>query len=124
MHINDITYKIRGIIFDIHNKLGPGLLEKVYEEILFFELKNAGLFVERQVSIPVYWKDLVMEHGFYADLIVEDKVILELKSVEALAKVHYKQIATYLKLTDLDLGLLINFNEADISKGIKRYIIT
>ncbi|MCF6184403.1 MAG: GxxExxY protein [Bacteroidales bacterium] len=122
MNENDISYKIRGIVYDIYNELGPGLLESVYEEILFYELQNAGLKTERQKSIPVIWKDIKMDHGFRADLIVENKVIIEIKSVETLAKVHFKQLATYVKLYECKLGLLINFSENDINNGIKRYI--
>lgn len=122
MNENDISYKIRGIVYEIYNTLGPGLFESVYEEILFFELKELGFKVKRQVAIPVIWKELKMEHGFRADLIVENKVIIEIKSVENLAKVHYKQLATYVKLTGLKLGLLINFYEDNINEGIKRYI--
>ena len=122
MNENDISYKIRGIVYDIYNKLGPGLLESVYEEILCYELERAELTTERQKSIPVIWKGIKMDHGFRADLIVENKVIIEIKSVESLAKVHYKQLATYVKLYGCKLGLLINFSEGYINKGIKRYI--
>jgi len=122
IHENDITYKIRGIVYNIHRKIGPGLLESVYEQIMFQEIRDAGLKVERQVSIPVIWNNKKLEHGFRADLIVENKVILELKSVEKLTKVHFKQLATYVKLSNLKLGLLINFFENDINVGIKRYI--
>lgn len=122
MKENDISYIIRGIAFNIHKKLGPGLFESVYEEILYYELKKAGLKVERQKDVSVIWDNLKMDKGFRADLIVEDKVIIEIKSIERLAKVHYKQLATYVKLTGLKLGLLINFFEDNISDGIKRYI--
>lgn len=122
MKENDISYIIRGIAFNIHKKLGPGLFESVYEEILYYELIKAELKVERQKDVPVIWDNLKMDKGFRADLIVEDKVIIEIKSVERLAKVHYKQLATYVKLTGLKLGLLINFFEDNISEGIKRYI--
>ena len=122
MKENDISYKIRNIVYDIYNKLAPGLLESVYEEILFYELKNEGLEVERQKSIPVFWKNVKMDRGFRADLIVEKKVIIEIKSVEMLAKVHFKQLATYVKLYGCKLGLLINFSEENINNGIKRYI--
>lgn len=119
---NEISYEIRGVVFDIYNSIGPGLFESVYEEILFYELKKKGLKVKRQVEIPIYWDDIKLEKAFRADLIVENKVLIEIKSVEFFAKVHFKQISTYLKLTKLKLGLLINFNEGDITKGIKRYI--
>jgi GxxExxY protein len=122
MKENEISYIIRGKVFDIHKKLGPGLLESVYEEVLFYELRKEGLKVKRQVVIPVIWDGMKMQKGFRADLIVENKVIVELKSIEQLAPVHFKVLATYLKLTGLKLGLLINFFESDINKGIKRYI--
>jgi len=98
------------------------LLESVYEEILHFELLQLGLQVERQKAVPVIWKDLKMELGFRADLIVENKVIIELKSVETIAPVHPKQLLTYLKITGLKLGLLINFNEKLIKDGITRIV--
>ncbi len=122
MHENDVSYIVRGIIYEIHKKIGPGLLESVYEEILFEELKNKGLSVKRQVEVPIIWKNIKLSKGFRADLIVENKVVLELKSVKSLEKVHYKQLATYVKLTGLKLGMLINFFEDDINNGIKRYI--
>jgi GxxExxY protein len=122
MNENEISYLVRGIIFKIHKELGPGLLESVYEEVLEYELKTAGLRVERQKAIPVIWDQLKMEKGFRADLIIENKVIIEIKSVELLSKAHYKQLATYLKLAGLKLGLLVNFFEDDISTGIHRYI--
>ena len=122
MKENEISYIIRGKVFEIHKKLGPGLLESVYEEVLFYELEKEGLKVKRQVIIPVLWDGMKMQKGFRADLIVENKVIVELKSIEQLAPVHFKVLATYLKLTGLKLGLLINFFESDMNQGIKRYI--
>ena len=119
---NEISKIIVNTCYDIHVELGPGLFESVYEEILFFELTNRGLKVERQKAIPVIWKNLKMELGFRADLIVEDKVVIELKSVEAVAPVHKKQLLTYLKLTKMKLGLLINFNENLIKDGITRIV--
>jgi len=119
---NEISKIIVDVAYNVHTKLGPGLLESVYEEILYFELTKLGLKVERQKSIPVIWDDLKMEIGFRADLIVENKVIIELKSVELLAPVHPKQLLTYLKITGIKLGLLINFNEALIKEGITRIV--
>lgn len=119
---NELSKIIVNIAFQIHNKLGPGLLESVYEEIMFHELINLGFKVERQKAIPVIWNDKKLEIGFRADLIVENKIIIELKSVEELAPVHYKQLLTYLKLTNIKLGLLINFNENLIKDGIKRVV--
>jgi len=119
---NELSKIIVNTAYQIHTTLGPGLLESVYEEIMYFELKNQGLQVERQKAIPVTWNGLKMEIGFRADLIVENKVIIELKSVEILAPVHSKQLLTYLKLTGLKLGLLINYNESLIKDAIHRIV--
>lgn len=119
---NEISKIIIHTCYNIHVKLGAGLLESVYEEILFHELIKQNLKVERQKAIPVIWDDLKMEIGFRADLIVENKVIIELKSVETIAPVHHKQLLTYLKITGLKLGLLINFNENLIKDGITRIV--
>lgn len=119
---NELSKIIVDTAFKIHSNLGPGLLESVYEEIMYFELQKKGLYVERQKGIPVVWDSLKMELGFRADLIVEKKVIIELKSVDAIAPVHPKQLLTYLKLTGLKLGLLINFNEPLIKDGLIRIV--
>jgi len=117
---NDITYIVRGGIFKVYNTLGPGLLESVYEAALKYELINEGLHVKSQVEVPVMYNDIKLELGFRLDLLVNDKVIIEIKSVEDLAPVHHKQLLTYLKLTDKRLGLLVNFNSDNISKSIIR----
>ena len=122
MHENEISKIVVDTCFRIHITLGPGLFESVYEEILYYELTKLGLKVERQRGIPVKWDNLVMEVGFRADLIVENKVIIELKSIESIAPVHQKQVQTYLKLTGLKLGLLINFNVNLIKDGIQRIV--
>jgi GxxExxY protein len=123
MEENAIAKIIVDTVFRIHKELGPGLFESVYESVLDYELTNEyGLYVLRQPSLPVVWKEIKLESGFKPDIIVESKVIIELKSVEALLPVHYKQLLTYLKLTNLKLGLLINFNEALIKDGIKRVV--
>jgi GxxExxY protein len=119
---NEIATIIVNTAYEIHTKLGPGLLESVYEEILFYELVKQGLSVERQKAIPVFWDGLKMDIGFRADLIVENKVIVELKSVETVSPVHPKQLLTYLRITGLKLGLLINFNEKLIKNGITRIV--
>jgi len=119
---NQIAKIIVNTSYDIHVKLGPGLLESVYEEILYFELGEQGLKVERQKPIPVFWKGIKMKVGFRADLVVENKVIVELKSVEYIAPVHPKILLNYLKITKLKLGLLINFNEKLIKDGITRIV--
>ena len=122
MSENELSKIIVNACYKIHYELGPGLLESVYEEILFYELTASGLKVERQKPIPLNWKGIKMEIGFRADLIVEEKVVVELKSVEAIAPVHPKQVLTYLKVTGLKLGLLINFNEKLIKDGITRIV--
>jgi GxxExxY protein len=119
---NDISYAIRGCIFGVYNELGPGLLESVYEAALAHELREAGLNVKTQFALPVVYKNTQLELGFRIDLLVEDKVIIELKSIEAIADVHHKQVLTYLKLTGLKLGILVNFNCDDISKSIHRKV--
>lgn len=119
---NEISKIIVNTAYQIHRQLGPGLLESVYEEIMYYELPYKGLNVVRQKAVPVIWNELKMEMGFRADIIVEDKVIIELKSVETIAPVHHKQLLTYLKLTGIKLGLLINFNVPLIKLGITRIV--
>lgn len=119
---NEISYEIRGAIFDVYNELGPGLLESVYQSALMFELLERELEVKQEVPLPVDYKGNRLELGFRLDLLVENKVIIELKSVEKLMKVHHKQLLTYLKLTELKLGILVNFNEDNIKEGIFRKV--
>ena len=119
---NEISKIVVDTCYKIHYELGPGLLESAYEEILYYELVNLGLKVERQKPIPLKWKDIKMEVGFRADLIVENKVVIELKSVESVSPVHPKQVLTYLKIAGLKLGLLINFNKKLIKDGITRIV--
>lgn len=122
MSENPISKEIIDSCFKIHTSLGPGLFESIYENILAYELNQKGFYVETQKPINVEWKGVVFENGFRADLIVEKKVLIELKSVETLSRAHYKQVITYLKLTNLKLGLLINFNESLMKEGIRRII--
>lgn len=122
MDENDISYKIRGAAFNVYNNLGPGLLESVYEAAMSYELNEAGHKIRRQVGLPVRYKSEELDLGFRLDLLVDRKVIIEIKSVEALAPVHYKQLLTYLRLTNLKLGILINFNSDDLGKNIKRVV--
>ena len=119
---NDAAAQVVDAAFQIHVALGPGLLESVYEIVLEGEIKRRGLRVARQVPVPIEFAGLKFAEAFRADLVVEDLVIVEVKSVEALAPVHYKQVLTYLRLMDKKLGLLINFNEALIKDGIKRVV--
>ena len=122
MLINEITGIIIEESIKIHKDLGPGLLESVYEEVLYYRLTKRGLKVMRQVPIPVYYEEVKMEIGFRADLIVEDSVIVEIKSIEKVPPVHYKIALTYLRLTSITVGLLINFNEVLLKNGIKRIV--
>ena len=117
---NDISFKIRGAIFKVYNTLGPGLFESVYESALYYELTKINLKVERQLEITIPYGEIILDVAFKVDLLIEDKVIIELKSVEDLAPIHYKQIINYLKLTDKKLGLLVNFNSVNILDDIKR----
>lgn len=119
---NQIASIIVDCCYHIHIELGPGLLESVYEEVLFYELTSKGLTVEKQKPLPVIWKNLKLNLGFRTDLIVNNKVIIEIKSVEEIHPVHPKQVLTYLRLTDLKLGLLINFNSPLIKTGITRIV--
>jgi len=118
MKLDNLTYEIRGCIYDVYKTLGPGLLESVYEEAMMYELDSRKLFYENQVNFPVVYKGKNLKKNLILDLVVEDSVIIELKSVEELKKVHFKQLYTYLKLTDTRVGFLVNFNVDDIlAKG-------
>ena len=117
---NEISYLIRGAIFKVYNNLGPGLFESVYESALFYELTKTDLQVQKQVEIIIPYGEIILDPAFRIDLLVEDKVIIELKSVEELAPIHYKQLSTYLRLTKKKLGLLVNFNTLNILDDIKR----
>jgi GxxExxY protein len=122
MNENEISKRILDNAFVVHTKLGPGLLESVYEVVLAHELKKAGLLVERQRPMPITYDGILFEEGYRADLLVESKVIVELKSVAAISAVHSKQVLTQLRLSGLKLGLLINFGETHLKNGIKRII--
>ncbi len=111
---NEISYQIRGAIFNVYKELGPGLLESVYEEALTYELQKRGLSVERQLEVPIHYDGHLLNSSLRLDLLVEGKVIVELKSVKELQEVFFKQTRTYLRLKGLKLGLLVNFNTDDI----------
>lgn len=119
---NELTYEIRGAIFDVYNELGPGLLESVYEEALVFELQERGLEVDRQLEVPIIYKDCELKTSLRLDLLVNNQVIVELKSVEEMRPVFAKQLLTYLRLMDKRVGLLVNFNTSNIREGIKRIV--
>ena len=119
---NEISNKVIGIAIELHKKLGPGLLESVYENALAYDLKEAGMKVLQQVPMPFIYKEIKMDIGYRLDLIIESKLIIEVKSVEVLAPVHYAQLLTYLKLSDLKLGLLVNFNTKLLKDDIHRIV--
>lgn len=114
MDLNALTYGIRGAIFTVYNELEPGLLESVYEAALAFELQQKGFEIKTQVPLPVVYKDVNLELGFRIDILVENTVAIEIKSVEKIHDVHKKQLLTYLKLSSLKLGILINFNSSQL----------
>lgn len=122
MDLNELSYKIRGAVYKVYNALGPGLLESVYEEALFYQLILDGLDVKRQLLVPIVYNDFQLNSNLRIDLLVENQVIIELKSVDNVLPVHHKQLVTYLKLTNKKLGLLINFNSEDINKSIYRKV--
>lgn len=119
---NELTYEIRGAIFDVYNTLGPGLLESVYEEALTFELQQRGLEVIRQMEVPIIYKDNELKTPLRLDLLVENQVIVELKSVEEMKPVFAKQLLTYLRLLDKHVGILVNFNTHNLRESIKRIV--
>ena len=122
MNKDPLTEKIIGCAINVHKELGPGLLESVYEECLYYEILNGGLIVERQKSIPLIYKQKILESKLVIDLLVENSVLIELKSVEKLIPVHDAQIISYLKLAKIHTGLLINFNVKYLVDGIKRFV--
>lgn len=119
---NQLSKIILDAAFKVHTRTGPGLLESVYEIMLAHELRKAGLRVERQITVPIHYDELTFDEGFRADLLIEDKVIVELKSVEQLARVHSKQLLTQLRLSNRKLGLLVNFGEIHLKNGIERIV--
>jgi len=120
--INNITSTIIASCIEVHNDLGPGLFESVYEEILAYKFQKVGLLFQRQVAIPVFYEEIRMDVGFRADFIIDNEVIVEIKSIEAIHPVHKKQLLTYLRLANKQIGLLINFNEEILKNGITRLI--
>ncbi|MCB0380583.1 MAG: GxxExxY protein [Flavobacteriales bacterium] len=119
---NDLAKILVNIFIKVHRVLGPGLLESVYESAICFELEKLEIPYNRQPEIAVFYEDVKMDVGFRADIIVEDKLIIEIKSVSSLTAIHHKQLLTYLRLTDMKLGLLVNFNEVLVKDGITRIV--
>ncbi|RUA23933.1 MAG: GxxExxY protein [Bacteroidetes bacterium] len=123
MELNELTSKILECAYKVHTALGPGLLESAYEECLYYELQQSGLKVEKQKALPLVYHDVKLDAGYRLDLLVENRVIVEIKSVEALNDVHIAQVLTYLKLSKCKVGLLMNFNVKSLKHGIKRLIM-
>lgn len=122
--INELSYKIIGCAIEVHKILGPGLLESAYQNCLIFELEKIGLKVEKEVSLPIIYKEIELNHGYRIDLLINNLIVIELKTVEELTEVHKAQILTYLKLGEFPLGLLINFHSKILKNNIKRFINT
>ena len=120
MKENELSNKIIGLSIEVHTVLGPGLLESAYKECLYYEISKSGLYVEKEKSMPLIFKEVKLECGYRIDLLVESKLVLEIKSVEALNDVHFAQTLTYMKLGNYKLGLLLNFNVAKLKDGVKR----
>ena len=120
---NEISKIVIGKAIEVHKQLGPELLESAYQECLYYELINEGLKVQKEKALPVVYKEIKLDHGYRIDLLIEDKVVLELKTVEFLTAVHTAQILTYMKLGNYKLGLLLNFNVRLLKEGIKRFIL-
>jgi GxxExxY protein len=119
---NDIATKVIGCAIEVHRTLGPGLLESAYQKCLYYELTNTGLYIEQEKPLPIIYKEVKIDHGYRLDLLVENKVVVELKTIECFTDVHTAQVLTYLKLGNYKLGLLINFHTALLKDGIKRII--
>lgn len=120
---NIITENVLKYAFRVHSELGPGLLESSYKECLFYELNKNGIYTEKEKALPLIYQDVKLEIGYRVDLIVENKVIIEIKAVEALTDVHTAQVLTYLKLSGCKVGLLLNFHTAHLKQGIKRFVL-
>lgn len=123
-HINQLSRQIFDAAVHVHSILGPGLLEKTYEECLFFTLQKRGLKVQKQIELPIIFEELTVENAFRIDMIVEGQIVLELKACEAISPVHMAQVFTYLKLTEKPLGMILNFNTKLMKDGIKRVAMT
>lgn len=119
---NEISKKVLGCAIEVHKQLGPGLLESAYQECLYYELREKGLKVRKEVPMPITYKEVKLDHGYRIDLLVEEKIVIEIKTVEALNDVHTAQVLTYLKLGNYKLGLLLNFHVSVLKNGIKRII--
>lgn len=120
--LESLSYKIIGLAIEVHRQLGPGLLESAYQQCLYYEIKKAGLKVEKEITLPIIYKEIKLDQDYRIDLLIEDKLVIKLKTVESFTSVHFAQILTYLKLGNYPLGLLINYNSKILKNNIKRFI--
>jgi len=123
MRIDELTEIVIGCAIEVHRNLGPGLLESAYQECLVYELRNQGIIVEREISLPIIYKEIQIDHGYRIDLLIENRIVVELKTVEKFTDVHTAQVLTYMRLGEYSTGLLINFNTKLLKHGIKRFKI-
>ena len=123
MEINELTEFVIGCAIEVHRNLGPGLLESAYSKCLEFELKSQGIYVEKEISLPIIYKEIKIDHGYRIDLLVENRLVIELKTVEKFTDVHVAQILTYMRLGNYATGILLNFNTKLLKDGLKRFRI-
>ncbi len=123
MELNELSAQVIGCGIKVHSALGPGLLESAYQECLCYELQECGLRVKKELALPIVYKDVKLDHGYRIDLLVEDQIVIEIKTVEAFTDVHTAQVLTYLKLGNYPLGLLLNFHVSRMKDGIKRLVL-
>ncbi len=120
MTTNELTYKIIKLAMDVHSKLGPGLLESTYKECLYYKIVQSGFFIEKEKPIPLIYEDVALDCGYRIDLLIDNRIVIEIKSIDALNDIHMAQVLTYLKLGNYKIGLLINFNVLRLKEGIRR----
>lgn len=123
MELSELSAQVIGCAIKVHTALGPGLLESAYQECLYYELKESGLRVKKELALPIVYKEVKLDHGYRIDLLVEDQLVIEIKTVEAFTDVHNAQVLTYLKLGNYPLGLLLNFHVSRMKDGIKRLVL-
>jgi GxxExxY protein len=123
MELTELSAQVIGCAIKVHSALGPGLLESAYQECLYYELQECGLHVKKELALPIVYKDVKLDHGYRIDLLVEDQLVIEIKTIEAFSDVHTAQVLTYLKLGNYPLGLLLNFHVSRMKNGIKRLVL-
>ncbi|HBE02417.1 MAG: GxxExxY protein [Spirochaetes bacterium GWF1_41_5] len=123
MQFDELSNKIIGLAIEVHRELGPGLLESTYKQCLAYELRNSVINFDMEIEMPVKYKDIIISCGYRADFVIENKIVIEIKSIDKLAPIHEAQILTYMKLSKISIGLLINFNEQMLKSGIRRFVL-